>query len=251
MPSFGAWQRGSGLTRYYRKGSTVLAGKLLPESDAPAGLLHARPDRGSAFEDAGRQLAGLAGRGNLARGLRGVLAHHLLFLFNRHGVSGVGQWTLSCAARQAVFGLPDGQRGDMTRKPGSVTAGTATVCPVTTDSLSDESRAWKLRDALADHIECFETFRTRPVEAAFRTVPRHLFLPGSSLDDAYSRSTVVACSAPDGTSLSPASSPKLVATMLEKLSVAPGQRVLEIGAATGFNAASDIRKDGPPEIQPQ
>src|SRR6202035_1076392 len=138
---------------------------------------------------------------------------------------------------QAVFGLPDGQCGDMARKPGSGTAGMATVCPVTTTaSLSDESRATRLRDALADHIKSFGTFKSPPVEAAFRTVPRHLFLPGASLDDAYSRNPVVTRRAPDGTSLSSASSPKLVAIMLEQLAVQPGQRVLEIGAATGFNA---------------
>jgi protein-L-isoaspartate(D-aspartate) O-methyltransferase len=115
----------------------------------------------------------------------------------------------------------------------------------TTVSLSDESRAGQLRDALADHIKSFGTFKTAPVEAAFRTVPRHLFLPGTSLDDAYSRNPVVTRRAPDGTSLSSASSPKLVATMLEQLSVAPGQRVLEIGAATGFNAALLAELTGP------
>src|SRR5262249_20732479 len=57
--------------------------------------------------------------------------------------------------------------------------------------------------------------------------------PAVSVDDAYSRSPVVTRRAPDGTSLSSPSSPKLVAVMLEQLAVAPGQRVLEIGAATG------------------
>lgn len=215
-------------------------------ADTPASPLHGRPDWGSAFEDAGRQLAGLAGQGTLTRGLRAVLAHHLLFLFNRHGVSAADQYALASAARQAVFGLPDGQCGDMARKPGSRTAGTATVCPVTTTaSLSDESRAGQLRDALADHIKSFGTFKSPPVEATFRTVPRHLFLPGASLDDAYSRNPVVTRRAPDGTSLSSASSPKLVATMLEQLAVQAGQRVLEIGAATGFNAALLAELTGP------
>ena len=214
-------------------------------SDTPASPLHARPDWGSAFEDAGRQLAGLAGQGTLARGLRAVLAHHLLFLFNRHGVPAADQYALASAARQAVFGPPGGQPGDTARKPGSGTAGTATVCPVTTASLSDESRAGQLRAALADHIKSFGTFKSPPVEAAFRTVPRHLFLPSASLDDAYSRNPVVTRRAPDGTSLSSASSPKLVATMLEQLAVQPGQRILEIGAATGFNAALLAELTGP------
>ncbi|MFD6802679.1 hypothetical protein [Streptomyces cyaneofuscatus] len=39
------------------------------------------------------------------------------------------------------------------------------------------------------------------------------------------------------TAVSSASSPTVVATMLEQLEAAPGHRVLEIGAATGLNAA--------------
>jgi protein-L-isoaspartate(D-aspartate) O-methyltransferase len=207
---------------------------LTAASDAAGSPLHTRPDWGSSFEDAGRKLAELASRGILARGLRAVLAHHLLFLFNRHGVSAADQYTLAAAARQAVFGTP----GDMPENRGTRPAGTATVCPVTmTASFSDEDRARQLRGSLADHIKSFGTFRTPRVETAFRTVPRHLFLPGSSLEEAYSRDPVVTRRAPDGTSLSSASSPKLVAVMLEQLEVLPGQRVLEIGAATGFNAA--------------
>src|ERR1700731_4888494 len=100
-----------------------------------------RPDRplaSSSLEDAGRKLAELASRGILARGLRAVLTHHLLFLFNRHGVSAADQHTLAAAARRAVFGAPD----DMPRNRGTRPADTATVCPVTTTaSLNDEDRA--------------------------------------------------------------------------------------------------------------
>jgi hypothetical protein len=41
------------------------------------------------------------------------------------------------------------------------------------------------RDALADHIAGVGWFTTAPVEAAFRKVPWHLFLPGTELADAY------------------------------------------------------------------
>ncbi|MGQ0717345.1 MAG: methyltransferase, FxLD system [Pseudonocardiales bacterium] len=51
--------------------------------------------------------------------------------------------------------------------------------------------------------------------------------------------------AADGTALSSASSPNLVAEMLEALDVAPGHRVLEIGAATGINAALLAELVGP------
>ncbi|WP_033440898.1 hypothetical protein [Saccharothrix sp. NRRL B-16314] len=40
----------------------------------------------------------------------------------------------------------------------------------------------------------------------------------------------------DGRSLSCASAPWLVAAMLDPLDVQPGNRILEIGAGTGYNA---------------
>ncbi|MFB9180528.1 rRNA adenine N-6-methyltransferase family protein [Dactylosporangium sucinum] len=98
---------------------------------------------------------------------------------------------------------------------------------------------------MADYIKGWDTFRTPQVEAAFRTVPRHLFLPDVPLEVAYGRKPVVTRRAADGTSVSSASSPKLVATMLEQLAVQPGQRVLEIGAATGINAALLAELVGP------
>ena len=51
--------------------------------------------------------------------------------------------------------------------------------------------------------------------------------------------------APDGSSASSASSPNLVAQMLEQLRAEPGNAVLEIGAATGFNAALLSSLTGP------
>jgi protein-L-isoaspartate(D-aspartate) O-methyltransferase len=218
---------------------------LTATADTCTGPLHSRPDWGSAFDDAGRYLAELAGRGILTRGLRAILAHHLLFLFNRHGVSAADQYVLASAAREAVFG-PAGERVGETRNPGRQAARAATVCPVTTTaSISDEDRAEHLRHALADHIKRFGAFQDPRVETAFRTVPRHLFLPSVSLGDAYSHDPVVTRRAPDGTSLSSASSPKLVAVMLGQLQVLPGQRVLEVGAATGFNAALIAELAGP------
>ena len=172
-------------------------------ADTPASPLHARPDWGSAFEDAGRQLAGLAGQGTLTRGLRAVLAHHLLFLFNRHGVPAADQYALARAG------------------PGSC----GTRWP-TTSRASGPSRPRQPKP------------RSAPC-------PGTCSCPAASLDDAHSRNPVVTRRAPDGTSLSSASSPKLVATMLEQLAVQPGQRVLEIGAATGFNAALLAELTGP------
>lgn len=113
----------------------------------------------------------------------------------------------------------------------------------TTDTTTPDPQ--QLRVALADHIRGRGTFRSPRVEAAFRTVPRHLFLPGVDLKTAYAPQVVVTKRADDGTALSSASSPNLVATMLEQLDVQPGHRVLEIGAATGINAALLAELVGP------
>lgn len=102
-----------------------------------------------------------------------------------------------------------------------------------------------LRTALADHIRDRGTFRSARVETAFRTVPRHLFLPGVDTAEAYAPRPVVTKRAANGTAVSSASSPNLVAEMLELLEVEPGSRILEIGAATGINAALLAELTGP------
>lgn len=79
---------------------------------------------------------------------------------------------------------------------------------------------------------------TGPVVAALRAVPRHAFLPGVSLSEAYNPGiAVITKKAADGTHLSCASMATLVAGMLECLQVRPGDRVYECGAGTGYNAA--------------
>ncbi|GAB3520611.1 hypothetical protein GCM10027402_09250 [Arthrobacter monumenti] len=72
---------------------------------------------------------------------------------------------------------------------------------------------------------------------AFSRVPRHIFLPGVDPEVAYSDEAVVTETADDGRPLSSSSQPAIMAAMLEQLAVEPGQRVLEIGAGTGYNAA--------------
>ncbi len=70
-----------------------------------------------------------------------------------------------------------------------------------------------------------------------RTVPRHLFLPGVSVEMAYAGDAVVTHRDAEGVAISSASEPGIVAMMLEQIDVRPGHRVLEIGAGTGYNAA--------------
>ncbi|ANY09805.1 hypothetical protein AFB00_04965 [Pseudonocardia sp. HH130630-07] len=94
-----------------------------------------------------------------------------------------------------------------------------------------------LRAALVEHIRGRGGFTTDTVERAFSRVPRHVFLPGVDLTEAYAPRPVITKRGANGAALSSASSPNLVAEMLELLAVTPGNRILEIGAATGFNAA--------------
>ncbi|MFC0529010.1 methyltransferase domain-containing protein [Phytohabitans kaempferiae] len=75
------------------------------------------------------------------------------------------------------------------------------------------------------------------VAAALRQVERHRFVPDASVGDAYDEQAVITHTFPDGTHLSCASGPTVVAAMLNALDVQPGHRVLEIGAGTGYNAA--------------
>ena len=58
----------------------------------------------AAFHTAGGVLGGLARRGELTRGLRAVLAHHVIFHWNRLGLSYENQGVLVATAREAVFG---------------------------------------------------------------------------------------------------------------------------------------------------
>lgn len=58
----------------------------------------------AAFTTAGQQLADLADTGRLHRGLRAILAHHVIFTWNRHGLPYPAQTTLAHTARHVVFG---------------------------------------------------------------------------------------------------------------------------------------------------
>jgi protein-L-isoaspartate(D-aspartate) O-methyltransferase len=103
-----------------------------------------------------------------------------------------------------------------------------------TDASSDSTGA--LRAKLADRLR-HDTVHTPAVEAAIRSTPRHLFLPGVPPEAAYADEPVYTKHGGGGASISAASQPRIVAMMLEQLQVEPGHRVLEVGAGTGYNAA--------------
>lgn len=214
---------------------------LTAAADADDSPLRSAPAWPVAFQHAGRALADLAQHGTLTRGLRAVLAHHLLFTFNRLGVSAEHQHLLATAAGQVVF--QHERASGLRAASSSGRACPTSVSAVTTDTTTSDPA--QLRAALADYIRGRKTFRTLRVEDAFRTVPRHVFLPGVDLEAAYGPRQVVTKRADDGTAVSSASSPNLVAGMLELLDVQLCHRVLEVGAATGINAALLAELAGP------
>ncbi|WP_246532233.1 methyltransferase, FxLD system [Streptomyces albogriseolus] len=104
-------------------------------------------------------------------------------------------------------------------------------------TVSQAPTADQLRNRLVDAIL---TERRVPadVERAMRTVPRHAFLPGLELENAYTDQAVTIKDNPGKPlPLSCASVPSVVAMMLEHLEARAADDVLEIGAGTGYSAA--------------
>ena len=75
------------------------------------------------------------------------------------------------------------------------------------------------------------------LEAAFRAVERHHFLPNVPLEQVYTDDALPIKRGPDGSVISSSSQPTMMAMMLRQLQPQPGQNVLEIGSGTGYNAA--------------
>jgi protein-L-isoaspartate(D-aspartate) O-methyltransferase len=86
--------------------------------------------------------------------------------------------------------------------------------------------------------------RTERVAEAFRRVPRHVFVPGVAAQDVYTDRSI-AVKLQDGIPISSSSQPAIMAGMIEMLELRGGERVLEIGAGTGYNAALLAELVGP------
>ena len=94
----------------------------------------------------------------------------------------------------------------------------------------------QLHQALVDQLTKNGSITTSAVEAAFRAVSRHLFLPHVPPEHVY-QDQAIPTKYDEGRAISSSSQPTIMAIMLEQLALAPGHRVLEIGAGTGYNAA--------------
>jgi protein-L-isoaspartate(D-aspartate) O-methyltransferase len=95
----------------------------------------------------------------------------------------------------------------------------------------------RMREGLATRVIAANHIGSDLVADALRTVPRHLFLPDLPPEMAYRDDAIVTKRDADGLALSSSSQPGIMAIMLDQLDLAPGHRVLEIGAGTGYNAA--------------
>ncbi|WP_371565090.1 methyltransferase, FxLD system [Streptomyces canus] len=197
-------------------------------SDAEAGWV----ERVAEFEDAGRRLRRLAADGRLIRGIRAVIAHHAIFAFNRAGVPADAQAATAWLGRHVAFSTGEG--ADVST-PKSASADPSlprmetTMTPVTDPN--------QLREALAQRLVDSGHLRSKAAIDAFRTTDRHAFLPGVDLESAYKEDAVPIKHDEHGEMISCISAPSIVATQLEQLGAQPGHKVLEAGAATGYNAA--------------
>lgn len=98
-----------------------------------------------------------------------------------------------------------------------------------------------LRRRLVGELEGKGLLRDPKVRGAFLAVPRELFVPDHAtergLEAVYRDEAILTKRTKDGLGLSSSSQPGIMAEMLDDLRLEPGQRVLEIGAGTGYNAA--------------
>ncbi|MET8157502.1 methyltransferase, FxLD system [Sphaerisporangium sp. NPDC005289] len=102
-----------------------------------------------------------------------------------------------------------------------------------------------LRRRLVERVRERGGALSEPVAAALRSVPRHLFVPGTPPEAAYRDLPIVTKRDADGRPISSSSQPTIMAIMLDQLGVEPGHRVLEIGAGTGYNAGLIAHLAGP------
>lgn len=137
-----------------------------------------------------------------------------------------------------------------------------------------EEGADEYRRRLADELTAAGVLRDPAWRRAWETVPRHVFVqrfaisaagcPGASratwydgadpgqrpewLAAVYRNEALITSYAPNGAAISSSTEPSLMAHMLDLLDVRDGQKVLEIGTGTGYNAALLAHRLGPDNV---
>ncbi len=102
--------------------------------------------------------------------------------------------------------------------------------------METNSNSENLRNKLIDSLIESGIIKTKKIEAAFRKVPREIFLPNFKLNEVYTDGSVITKMI-GVEPISSSTAPSLMASMIEILKVKPNQKILEIGTGTGYNAA--------------
>lgn len=101
-----------------------------------------------------------------------------------------------------------------------------------------------LRESLVSEMRRNGSLADAAVARAFQTVPRHRFVPEASLSEAY-EDRAISIKSEGAETLASISQPSMLGRMLELAAIAPGNRVLEIGTGSGYNAALVAELAGP------
>jgi protein-L-isoaspartate(D-aspartate) O-methyltransferase len=127
-------------------------------------------------------------------------------------------------------------------RPGNASDGSRGHRPVSDGATTDAGHASGVDGLIGARVGLADQLRTSgwaspAVSAAFGTVPRHAFVPQVEAENAYQDVAIVVKSDAGGLPVSASTQPAIMAIMLGQLGLASGQRVLEIGTGTGYNAA--------------
>ena len=107
----------------------------------------------------------------------------------------------------------------------------ATPKGIDSEATPDEEEYQALRYAMSERARQQFDLKNTDVLRAVQTIPRHLFVPENLRDLAYSDAAL-----PIGFGQT-ISAPYMAAWMTEELELQPGERVLEIGTGSGYQAA--------------
>ena len=99
-----------------------------------------------------------------------------------------------------------------------------------------ERETAELRARLVGELRARGDVRTPRVATAFGRVPRHLFVTGADPAEVYADRSIT-IKVDEGVPISSSSQPAIMAQMIELLELRGGERVLEIGTGSGYNAA--------------